>query len=801
MNWLKPLRPTPFILIAASVILFHQSSSRAATDTWTGNVSANWSDPGNWTGGNSPPLAGDILSFDGNSNATTNNDFAANTQFNGLNFLGTAGSFTLTGNAVLLGGDINDNSTNSQTITLGLLLDGATSNLNVAPGGSLSLGGLTYGLAAGSTNLSSLNVNQSVSAASVAVRTASTTANTLSIAGGQIFNITNGMTIGFDPINTAQSTRLNVSGQKLNVTGGTILIGANSTGSAGMTATLDLSGLTGFDFAGTELNLGGRQANTTGNRSIGNLTLANTTNNITVTTLNVGAGSNSNAGNNNNLNLGIGANTINANSIFVGTHKSTGNIQFAGPTGSLVIRDNSGTGRANITIGSHQSSGTVAAKGAFNFNGHSINILAGTLLVGQITSATTAATVADTVSFDTGTLDVTSITLGQKSSGAQGTVNSTLTIGGGTLIVNSPSGPGGGSFVLGNNSSATGFSASGMFVVSGGIASVNCDITRGTATGGSLLDMEGGTLDMLGHNIGSAAIGVIVNPASGTLKNVSSINGAATLTKNSAGTFTVDGNNAWVATTINAGTVSVIGVHGGTINVNAGGTLGGNGNGITTGLMGTLNVSGGTVHPGTGAGDVGKITTSALNLHSGSLAIDLGPSHTADLVNDTGALLLGDSPASILSLSLAGSASIGSYEIIDYGSLTKNADFAITGPAYFQYALDYSTANKVFLNVSVTRGDLTGNGAIAADDLAALEGALADVPGLRIITRLRRSHPARRGGCQSRWRLQQRRCPGRNLPADSRRLANAESKCGSGPRAGHVPARGNWRTGRLGLEV
>src|SRR4051812_27712534 len=158
-------------VVATVVLSAAGAAASGATDTWTGTSSANWNDAGNWTGGNAPPLASDLLVFDGSTNTTTNNDFAANTNFGGIGFAATASSFTLGGNAVLLSGDINDNSANAQSITLGLLLDGATSNVNVTAGGSLSLGALTMGLAAGSTNLSTLNINSSVSATSLTVRT------------------------------------------------------------------------------------------------------------------------------------------------------------------------------------------------------------------------------------------------------------------------------------------------------------------------------------------------------------------------------------------------------------------------------------------------------------------------------------------------------------------------------------------------------------------------------------------------------------------------------------------------------
>ena len=157
------------------------------------------------------------------------------------------------------------------------------------------------------------------------------------------------------------------------------------------------------------------------------------------------------------------------------------------------------------------------------------------------------------------------------------------------------------------------------------------------------INLSGGKLDMAGHNIGSAASPIVFNAIAGTLNNVNFINDSAGLTKTGGGTLTLTGNNAYLGdTNINSGTLLVTGAisGGGTVNVNTTGVLGGNGDGSTTGLMGNVNISGGTVRPGVTAGDVGKLTMSAFNLHNGGLAIDLGNSFTSDRVNDMGALSL-----------------------------------------------------------------------------------------------------------------------------------------------------------------
>ena len=124
----------------------------AATDTWTGNTDANWNTPGNWTGGNAPPRAGDSLLFGPSPPTTLTNDLIAGTAFNGLTFQAGAPSFTLNGNSILLSGSTSTNTTgianNSglpQVIgTMPLTLDRGYYAFSSPFGGSIALnGGLT----------------------------------------------------------------------------------------------------------------------------------------------------------------------------------------------------------------------------------------------------------------------------------------------------------------------------------------------------------------------------------------------------------------------------------------------------------------------------------------------------------------------------------------------------------------------------------------------------------------------------------------------------------------------------------
>lgn len=112
---------------------------------WTGGGTGNnWSESGNW--GYAGMAAGKVLTFDTSLKLTANNNnFAANTQFRGINFLATAGSFTLNGNAVNLTDDVVNNSTATQTIALnGLVLDGSRNcTFNAASGNIIVNNGIS----------------------------------------------------------------------------------------------------------------------------------------------------------------------------------------------------------------------------------------------------------------------------------------------------------------------------------------------------------------------------------------------------------------------------------------------------------------------------------------------------------------------------------------------------------------------------------------------------------------------------------------------------------------------------------
>jgi len=196
---------------------------------------------------------------------------------------------------------------------------------------------------------------------------------------------------------------------------------------------------------------------------------------------------------------------------------------------------------------------------------------------------------------------------------------------------------------------------------------------------------SGGVLDLAGHNDTVASL--TVNTGS-----VISSSGTGTLTSN--GAFTVNGtNNVIGATATVSGNATVNGsilVHGsiaGTVNVNNGGTLAGEG---TVGAT-TLN-AGGTLIPGTTTG-TGTLTTGNLNPYSGataSLAV-------SKLDTTTGGKVAGSNFAQ---LNVAGTLDLSAVSsVISGGGITVTLQNVSGDTATFNPAIDQLWTNIVVSSV------------------------------------------------------------------------------------------------------
>ena len=102
--------------------------------TWNGGGGDNnWTTAANW--GGTAPAEKDILTFAGDTRPTANNNYATDTPFNGFIFANTATAFTLTGNRVILNGNITAPGAGSVTDTISIpLVVNATRTIDLSQG-------------------------------------------------------------------------------------------------------------------------------------------------------------------------------------------------------------------------------------------------------------------------------------------------------------------------------------------------------------------------------------------------------------------------------------------------------------------------------------------------------------------------------------------------------------------------------------------------------------------------------------------------------------------------------------------
>lgn len=548
--------------------------------TMTGNGTITGSAPVSFTG--------DVTNSGGNRVLTINN--SATTTLGGgfvfLSELATARTLTIAGS-----GNVN---------VPAVVTDGpaAASTLSYAGTGTLTLSGInTYtgvtnidsgtvvmstdqnmvgGLRFGSANtvtttgtLDLSNANASFGGTFV-VQTNSTSANNLIIGATKTLTIGGNVAIG-SAATALTDTVLNTSGGGSMVvnnpaSSSSFIVGASTSGTAGSIVVADFSGLSNLTIALNTTN-GLVRVNPVSSTNVSDRVstlilpgagAATTT--ITAATLAVGDSSQNNDTvapftQINQLKLGSGVNTLNINTVNIGTGgRDAGSITFNGASGSLILNDTTGSGPVTFNMGSGSANTGSGAANVFDVSGHNAVLNLGAVNIGTQTARVGAMT--NVFSFDQGTLNMASLNLSSRNT-ANGTT-STFNIGGG--IVNS------GAITMATTGAAAGVAVANLNIT-GGTVTMSGNIFKGgglgTDTANFLLTGASTILDMGAHSLGGAGANMLDNVVieSGTLKNLAEFNGgAAPLVKTTSGTLTMDGTNAYTSgTDIQEGTVIAVG--------------------------------------------------------------------------------------------------------------------------------------------------------------------------------------------------------------------------------------------------
>lgn len=636
-------------------------------------------------GGTIDNTSGGAVVNGGNNAQAWNNSFVF-TGASSLN-LGTGGvtlgnslSVTISGSTLTVGGVIDDGASIFNLTKLGtgtLALDGASTYDGST---TITTGTVTTGVDNALPTTTSLTVGSGTTAAilnlgsnSQTVASLSATANTASVSSivinaGETLTVNGNLSLNNNTDN-AQTFLTMSGGGSLVVDGTSFTVGSNTAGTNNSSrATLNLAALSSVNVtvSGTlAVMLSGD--NNASHEST--LILSNTSNSLTAATLSVGA---SGTGGTQSLVLGDGSNAINANTINIGTGgRDFGSVTFASSSGGVVVRNATGSGRAALNLGTGSATTGVAGGSinTFNVNGHSSDLLLSTLTIGGQNRNTNRT---DDFSFDTGTLDATTVVVGDNGGTANTTASSNtwtsnLNIGGGTTII----GTGGldiakgdtavtgtdtlvgnvnisggnvsiannttfGAAVrLGNNTIATGLTANGTLNISGGTVTVAGDIIKGATTGAgsATLNLNGGTLDLSGQNIGSSSPTVTFNAQSGTLRNLGELNGGGTLDKTTAGTLVLTTANTYTgATSVTAGALQI----------SDGDALGGTANGTTVSSGAVLELSNSIttaaeplVLSGSGISNNGALrSTSGNNTYTGNISLAANSRIQSDTTGD-----------------------------------------------------------------------------------------------------------------------------------------------------------------------
>jgi fibronectin-binding autotransporter adhesin len=645
----------------------------------TGTLTINGGTIDNTSGSSPLNLGGNVLqNWNGNFTFTGTNSMNMGT---GAVTLGATTQVTVSANTLTVGGAIGDGASvfgvtkaGAGTLTLGgaSTYEGATTinqgTLGFTADQNLTAGtnSLVFGAAAGSTDVGALDLGTASATfgGAMTVQTNSASNNTIDIGAGKVLRVDGQVTVG---ANTGGSTVTNLVlsgagtfkvGDTGTPTNANFQVGGNTTANITNDATVDMSGLDNFV---AELGTGtfrvGDTVAGTGTAGSSVILADNTTIRASLITSNGGG-----SGVTQVIKLGSGINNFHANTITIGAGdlRSSGTLDFNTSTGTLEIRAQNGTGRAAMNVGNFTENANVSPTSTVNLNGHSVDLLLGTLTIGlRSTFATGNAT--GNFSFDTGTLDATTINLGHRSGADPTTANATgnLDLGGGTTTI--------GTLAMSVNSvtaATTSGDAISTLDISGGTNAITTMTMGVISVSGATNVAASDTSATVTVTGGTTTIGTLTMGANNSAAAaVNGANTAASAFNISAGSVNVTGNLGMGATTLralNAATASIsitgtgsltvegsirytdgLGTETNTITLNGGtldmtdGTIGGTGSGANQGVI-TFNAQSGTLrnlNQLNGGGLLDKTTT-------GTLILDTANSYTGATVVSAGVLAI-----------------------------------------------------------------------------------------------------------------------------------------------------------------
>ena len=544
----------------------------AGTPTWSGGA-------GNWNAEFTPAISNGLDAiFTGSGGTATNNIPSATlTNIGSLTFNSTAGAYTLAADsgssgfnaasALVINGDITNNSTNTQTINLALSY---AANENVlANSGNIVLGG-PVAVANAQTLVLSGNITMSGSVTGAGALSKNST-GVLTLSGSN--SLSGGVAASAGTLLLGNNNALGAG--NFTTTGSVTIASTDSTARMLETSYTSLSGSSvTVTFGQASGGTGALTFNGTGDLALG--TGTRTFQVLNTTTLNgaltgaasltkTGAGTLVLAGN--STYGSAGTTTISAGTLQIGSGGATGSIS----TPSIV---NNAALLVNRT-GSLTLSGNMSGTGTLTKNGSGTLILTGSNTYDGATTINTGALRASTLN-----------ALGSTAAGTTVASGAALELIGGIAI---------GAEAL--SLTGSGDSSTGALRNISGANSYAGAITLGGAT---TIGSDAGTLTLTGGLTGTNTNLIIVGAGATTVSTNGLSIGSGTLTKNGSGTLTLNTANTYTgATTVNSGTLQAA----------AAGALGASSN---------IDINGGSLLV-TAASSIND--SAAINLNSGTLAV------------------------------------------------------------------------------------------------------------------------------------------------------------------------------------